>query len=104
MLILIILFLLGLGLGIVINSLADNLPPDEIGARHAPTLPRCRYCGATHQPFYWLALMGFLFRGGQCEHCAALRKLRHVVVELGTGLSLAYLWGWAGQDLGKFLA
>lgn len=104
MLILILLFLVGLGLGILINSLADNLPPDEIGARHAPTLPRCRYCGATHQPFYWLALMGFLFRGGQCEHCAAPRKLRHVVVELVTGLSLAYLWNWSGQDLGKFLA
>lgn len=104
MIILAILFLLGLGLGVVINSLADNLPPNALGVQHAPALPRCHYCGATHEPIYWLALMGFLLRGGQCEHCAAPRKLRHLIVELVTGLSLAYLWGWAGQDLGKFLA
>ncbi len=100
----ILLFLIGLGVGIVLNSLADNLPPDVLGLRHAPGRPRCRYCGAAHRPEYWLALAGLLARGGHCEHCGGPRPLRPVVVEVAAGLSLAYLWGWAGGQAFKFLA
>jgi prepilin signal peptidase PulO-like enzyme (type II secretory pathway) len=93
----------GLLLAIVINSLADHLPPDELGVRHRPTLPECRYCGARHAPVYWLALSGFLFKGGQCEHCAAPRRIRHGLVELGLALAWAYAWNWAGGAPEKFL-
>lgn len=106
-----VFFLIGLGAGILLNSLADNLPPDALGVRRMPTRPRCRACGAAHAPVYWLALVSVLVRGGRCEHCSAPRPLRHVVVEVVTGLSLAYAWNWAGgptrgvfDSAGKFLA
>lgn len=99
-----LLFLIGLGLGILLNSLADNLPPDALGMRRAPGRPRCRYCGAAHRPEYWLALAGLVARGGRCEHCGGPRPLRHSVVEVATAFSLTYLWGWAGGQAFKFFA
>lgn len=106
-----VFFLVGLGAGVLLNSLADNLPPDALGVRRMPTRPRCRTCGATHAPVYWLALASVLARGGRCEHCSAPRPLRHAVVEVVAGLSLAYAWNWAGgptrgvyDSAGKFLA
>jgi leader peptidase (prepilin peptidase)/N-methyltransferase len=97
-------FLAGLGVGVVLNSLADYLPPDELGQRRAPGRPRCRYCGAAYSPGNWLAVLSFLARRGRCEHCAAPRPLRHVAVELATGASLAYVWRWAAGDWAAFLA
>lgn len=91
------LFVLGLALGLVINVLADNLPPDEHGVRHPPRRPACRQCGRTHAPLYWLGLAGLLLRRGRCEHCGARRRLRPVVVEVVTALSLPYLWTWASR-------
>jgi leader peptidase (prepilin peptidase)/N-methyltransferase len=49
-------------------------------------------------------LSGLILRGGNCEHCAAPRRTRPVLVELLMGTALALLWGWAGGELGKFLA
>jgi prepilin signal peptidase PulO-like enzyme (type II secretory pathway) len=100
----ILLFFIGLGLGIVLNSLADNLPPDALGQRRAPRRPHCRYCGAAHRPEFWLALASWIVRGGRCEHCGAPRPLRHAAVEAVTALALAYLWGWAGAQPFKFLS
>ena len=98
------LFFTGLGVGILLNSLADNLPPDEFGLRRAPGRPRCRYCGAAHRPAYWLALASLLVRRGRCEHCGGPRRLRVVGVEVATGLSFAYLWSWAEGQAFRFLA
>lgn len=100
----ILLFFAGLIVGCLLNSLADSLPPDELGVRHRPGLPRCRYCATTHRPPYWLAVAGFLFQSGRCEHCHGPRRLRAAWVEVGTGLALIYLWQWAGGDWAKFLA
>ena len=96
-------FFLGLLAGVAISSLADDLPPDELGVRRRPAWPRCRYCGATHAPRYWLASMTFLLWRGRCEHCTAPRRVRHVAVELGTALGLAGAALWAGGDWLKFL-
>jgi prepilin signal peptidase PulO-like enzyme (type II secretory pathway) len=98
-----LLFLVGLGGGIVINSLADNLPPDAANQRHPPRLPQCRQCGQAYAPRYWLALAHSLLGRGRCPHCAAPRPLRHGVVEIVTGLSLAWAWLWAGGEMGRFL-
>ena len=91
------LFVLGLGLGVVLNSLADNLPPDANDLRYPPRRPRCRVCGQPHRPAYWLALAAVLRRGGRCEHCGAARHRRPALVELAAGLLTAYLWFWAGR-------
>ena len=98
-----LLFIAGLGVGLLANSLADNLPPDENDIRHPPRRPCCRHCGQTHRLGYWLASAGFLFRRGRCEHCAAPRPWRPLIVELLTAISLAYLWLWAGQAGGSLL-
>jgi prepilin signal peptidase PulO-like enzyme (type II secretory pathway) len=98
------LFLAGLAVGAALNSLADSLPPDALGVRHAPMLPRCHYCGARHAPLYWLALISVVVRGGRCEHCQAPRRARHLLVELAAGSSLALLWTWAAPDVARFLA
>lgn len=101
---LLLLFLAGLALGSLVNSLADNLPPDENDLRHPPRPPRCRQCGQVHHPNYWLASASFMFRRGRCEHCGAPRRWREVAVELVTALSLSYLWLWAGQAGGGGVA
>ncbi len=101
--IILFVFFLGLLAGVALNSLADNLPPDELGVRRRPAWPRCRYCGATHTPQHWLASMAVLVWRGRCERCGAPRRVRHVVVELGTALALSGAALWAGGDWLKFL-
>jgi leader peptidase (prepilin peptidase) / N-methyltransferase len=91
------LFIAGLAFGVLVNSLADNLPPDELGVRHRPRRPHCRRCGRTHRPAFWLGLVAWLARQGRCEYCGGRRRLRTVVIEIVTGLSLAYLWLWAAD-------
>jgi prepilin signal peptidase PulO-like enzyme (type II secretory pathway) len=92
-----VLFILGLALGVLINSLADNLPPDADNRRYPPRRPRCRTCGQVHEPVYMSALASLILRRGRCEHCGAPRPWRQVAVELAAGLALAYAWNWAGQ-------
>jgi prepilin signal peptidase PulO-like enzyme (type II secretory pathway) len=100
----VLLVFVGLGVGVLLNALADDLPPEALGQRRMPGPPRCRYCGAAHAPRYWLALASLLFHGGRCEHCGGPRRFRSGVVEAATAFSLAYLWGWAGGQAFKFLA
>jgi prepilin signal peptidase PulO-like enzyme (type II secretory pathway) len=94
---LLVLFLVGLGFGLLLNSLADNLPPDAEDHRYPPRRPRCRQCGQVYPPVYWLALSHWLLRGGRCPHCGARRPLRPGLVELACAAALPYLWLWAGR-------
>ncbi len=91
------LFVLGLGLGVLLNSLADNLPPDAHDYRYPPRRPRCRVCDQPHDPAHWLALAALVRQGGRCEHCGASRRRRAVVMELAAGVITAYLWFWAAR-------
>ncbi len=97
------LFILGMALGAIVNSLADNLPPDAEDRRYPPRRPRCPACGQAYDPTVMLALAGLVLRRGRCEHCGAPRPWRPVVVELAAGLALAYAWIWAGQAAGPAL-
>ena len=92
-----ILFTLGLAFGILINSLADNLPPDAESMRYPPRRPRCRQCGQVFAPVNWLALGHWLVRAGHCPHCGARRPPRPALVELVCAAALPYLWLWAAQ-------
>ena len=85
----------GLVLGIIINSLADNLPPDHEGVRRGPRAPRCRQCGRPHRPAFWLVSASYLLRGGRCEHCGARRGLRGLLVEAALAAGLPLVWVWA---------
>ncbi|MCC7360837.1 MAG: prepilin peptidase [Anaerolineales bacterium] len=92
-----LLFVFGLGLGVLLNSLADNLPPDANDLRHPPRRPRCRVCGQAHAPANWLALAALVRHRGRCEHCGAPRPTRAVVVELAAGGITAGLWFWGAR-------
>jgi prepilin signal peptidase PulO-like enzyme (type II secretory pathway) len=92
-----LLFLLGLGAGVVLNSLADNLPPDADDLRYPARRPRCRTCGQPYAPADWLALAALVRHGGRCQHCGAPRPWRAALVELAAGLLTAYLWFWAAR-------
>jgi prepilin signal peptidase PulO-like enzyme (type II secretory pathway) len=94
---LLILCILGLGFGVLLNSLADNLPPDDQNMRYPLRRPRCRQCGQVFPAVYWLALAHWLLRAGRCPSCRARRPLRPVLVELFCAAALPYLWLWAGQ-------
>jgi leader peptidase (prepilin peptidase)/N-methyltransferase len=93
----VLLALAGLGFGVVINSLADNLPPDAEDRRYPPRAPRCRQCGQVYPTLYWLATAHWLLRAGHCPHCGARRPLRALWVELACAAVLPYLWLWAGR-------
>ena len=94
---------LGLLAGMVVNILADDLPPNEHGERGPVREPHCRVCGGAHR--HWLALAGLLFQRGRCEHCGAWRGGRPLLVEVSLALGFAYLWLWANSnDLGRFAA
>lgn len=101
-----LLIALGLGLivGGVVNALADDLPPDESGARRPLRPPHCRACGLERPPEAWLALAAWLRGRGRCAYCAAPRGRRAPVVEAAAALGGAYLWLWADGDVGRFLA
>lgn len=95
----------GLVLGIGLNSLADNLPPDVAGVRRGPRPPRCAQCGQVEPPGLWWATARWLVRGGRCPHCQHRESLRPVLTEWAAGLGLAYLWFWAaGQGYQFFTA
>jgi prepilin signal peptidase PulO-like enzyme (type II secretory pathway) len=98
-----LIVLIGLGVGVALNILADGLPPDEVGERGALRWPHCRVCGERHAPQYALAVVAALFKRGRCEHCGAARPLRHGVVEVVTALSCAAVWVWAGGEAARFL-
>jgi leader peptidase (prepilin peptidase) / N-methyltransferase len=98
----VLIFALGLALGIPLNMLADDLPPDELGLKRPLRRPHCAYCGVDYAWRHWLAVGHWLMRRGRCEHCGGARRLRPVVVELLMGLGLAGLWVWAKGDWTAF--
>jgi leader peptidase (prepilin peptidase)/N-methyltransferase len=92
-----VLILAGLALGMLVNSLADNLPPDAQEMRHRPRTPRCHACQEPHRPRYWLGLAALVLRRGRCEHCAARRPARAVAVEVLAAAGTALVWAWAAH-------
>ena len=85
-----ILILLGWGLGVVINALADSLP-----YHLPPAWPRCPACGAPRPPAAVSGLLGLLAGEGRCAYCGTGRGARAPAVELiallgGPALGLAY--------------
>jgi leader peptidase (prepilin peptidase) / N-methyltransferase len=73
----ILIVLLGFGLGILINALADSLP-----VWRRPRSPRCRSCGGPRPLSAWSALAGMVAGGNRCRYCGAGRGMRAVTIEL----------------------
>ena len=89
--------LIGLGVGGLINILADDLP-----LHRRPRLPHCRQTGERLPPHLWLGLTRRLLTGGRCPHCGAPDGWRPVVVELATAATLGLLWSLHGAFSAQF--
>ncbi|HOG48430.1 MAG TPA: A24 family peptidase [Anaerolineae bacterium] len=77
---------LSLGIGAVLNHLADRLP------RHQSLWPgpACAACGAPYAPRQWSALVAWLAGARRCK-CGVALPLRRLLLELGVALLYAAL-------------
>jgi prepilin signal peptidase PulO-like enzyme (type II secretory pathway) len=89
-----ILVLLGLMTGALLNLLADSLP-----TAYRVRRPRCAYCGCDRQLVAWSAVSATLTNNHRCRHCGAPVSLRHLLVELVTGLLFAFCWLRTGASI-----
>ncbi len=83
--------LLGLFVGALLNLVADQVP-----LRRHLVQPSCPYCGQKFSPWEWLPLLNLVRR---CSHCGASLPLRRPLLEVGTTLVFAFLWGYYGPGL-----
>lgn len=81
-LILIMLFILGIGVGSICNELIYCLPREEFS--RIPT--RCGSCGQELKGLRSLPIIGWLALGGKCRSCGAKITLQYPVVEAVNGL------------------
>jgi prepilin signal peptidase PulO-like enzyme (type II secretory pathway) len=79
--------LIGLGLGVVINLLADSLP-----IRRRVTGPGCQSCGGPRPFSAWSALVGTVAGGNRCRYCGTGRGVRSVAIEVGAILGATALY------------
>lgn len=68
--------ILGLGIGGLVNHLADSLP-----RARRPERPHCLACSAPLTPVQWLATTALLARRFSCDYCGTRRLWRSLVVE-----------------------
>ncbi len=90
--------ILGWLAGILVNLLADDLPPvGEEGGVGRLRRPHCRSCGAGHTRLRVTAV-GRLMSGRRCPACGTPDGWRPLVVEVGFALAFAWLTQWAEGD------
>jgi prepilin signal peptidase PulO-like enzyme (type II secretory pathway) len=82
----IIAFLLGMLLGVVINTAADSLPLSRRLER-----PRCLVCGAPRPPAQWSGIITFLSGKRNCEYCGSRRAFRAAWLEVLAGIGAVWI-------------
>lgn len=80
-------FVVGIGVGGVVNQLASDLP-----GRKAPTVPHCSYCGQQRAWWQWLGVLAYVLGRPACPACGARIKMRRPLLEIGLGFTYGYLW------------
>jgi len=81
------LIVAGLFAGLIINSLADDLPQ-----RVRPLAPHCHHCGFPYHRSQWVGLFALVVRRWRCAQCDAPMQWRRVVVEIASAAMLVYLF------------
>lgn len=79
--------LLGLGVGGLINMLADSLPRSR-----RPVLPHCPACTAPRSVASWLGVGSLLVKSWQCPYCGTARSWRVLLIEGATVLGALWLY------------
>ena len=83
----VLVFLLGLLLGVAINAAADSLPLSR-----RLEAPRCLGCGAPRPHAAWLGITAFLAGKRRCTYCGSPRSWRAVMVELTSALGAVWIY------------
>ncbi|MBN1376630.1 MAG: prepilin peptidase [Dehalococcoidia bacterium] len=84
-------FILGLFCGSLVNYIAGGVTREP----RSFVFSICRDCNNIWRPLLMLPVIGFLLARGRCPHCAKPLPIHIILVEVGTGLLLAYLlWSY----------
>jgi prepilin signal peptidase PulO-like enzyme (type II secretory pathway) len=81
-------FVLGLFCGSLVNYIAGGVTREP----RSFVFSNCRNCTAAVRPVFMLPVIGYLLAGRKCPHCGKPLPLHLILVEIGTGLLLAYLF------------
>lgn len=92
------LVIAGLGIGFVVNWLADRLPANHPHRRAIAADVTCPRCAAAHRIDYWR----YLIRQWVCPECNLRPRFRPVLTILATGVLLVVLWRWCGGNAARF--
>lgn len=80
-------FIMGLVLGSFLNALAYRLPRNE----SLMTRSHCTSCFKQIHAWENIPVISWLFLRGQCSGCKALISVQYPLIELGTGITFAFL-------------
>lgn len=78
---------IGLGVGGLINMLADSLPRDR-----RPVLPHCPACTAPRTMATWLGVGSLLVKSWRCPYCGTARSWRVLLIEAATIFGALWLY------------
>jgi len=84
-------FLLGCAFGSFLNVVITRIPRRESVVSPAS---HCRSCGRELSWWENVPVVGYLALGGRCRTCRAPIGIRHLLVELGSGLVAAIAVRW----------
>lgn len=91
----------GLAIGSFLNVCIDRLPRGQSLLRPRSHCPACKTPLAERD---MVPVLSYLLLGGRCRHCSAAIPRRVFLVEAGTGLMFALLWGLYGVSIHFLLA
>lgn len=94
MVIALVAFAVGIGVGALVNQLASDLP-----GRGRVTEPHCPYCGSQRRWSQWSALLAYVTGQADCSSCGAPVRLRQPLVEIALGFIYSYLWMAVGPSV-----
>jgi leader peptidase (prepilin peptidase)/N-methyltransferase len=83
-------FLLGV-LGLLVGGFVNHLGVALV-TEDGLAAPRCAYCSTVRPWYHWLALPASLVRRDRCASCDAPLPIRSPLIEIGLGVTFAYLW------------
>lgn len=90
----VLLFIAGLFCGSLANYIAGGLTREP----RAFPFTNCRNCNVQWRPALMLPVIGFALARSRCPHCGKPLKIHVLLVETGTGILFAYLFGRYGLN------
>jgi prepilin signal peptidase PulO-like enzyme (type II secretory pathway) len=83
-----VLFVVGLFCGSLVNFIGSGLTREP----RTFVLSGCRSCSTNWRPAFMLPVLGYALARSKCPHCGKPLRIHTLLVEVGMGLLLAYLF------------